>query len=188
MKKISLEIGTKVNKLTVIGYTEPDWLNKKRRKAICKCECGNITNVTVCKIKSGHTKSCGCIKEITKYTAAKTHGLSSHPLYDVYCGIKQRCYNPYYKNLSYQKKGVTMCEEWKSNFLNFYNWAINNGWEKGLHLDRIDSNDNYCPENCQFLDSITNYSKVYKDFKKKLEYEKRIEYLEKLLLENNIPF
>jgi hypothetical protein len=65
--------------------------------------------------------------------------------------MKNRCYyekHNRYKN--YGQKGIIVCSEWLV-FLNFYNWAIKNGWEEGLTIDRIDNSKNYEPSNCRFL-------------------------------------
>lgn len=188
MKRIKVKVGDCNNYLKVTGYTTPDWSKAIRRKLICICICGKTTEVSVAKFKSGHTKSCGCYKEKKFKERVTKHGLSTHPLYEVYCSMKQRCYNPNNKAVSYKNKGIKICEEWLNDFLSFYDWALENGWEKGLHIDRIDSNGHYEPDNCQFLDPVANYSKVHQDFKTRLEYEKRILYLESLLKNYNIPF
>ena len=85
-----------------------------------------------------------------------THGLRKHPLYSVWDNMKARCYrikNNRYHN--YGARGITVCDQWKNSFENFYNWAINNGYTSGLTLDRIDNNKNYTPSNCRFVDNRT---------------------------------
>lgn len=97
-------------------------------------------------------------KEMGKYKI-KTHGLSKHPLYTTYTGMKSRCYN---KNQSmyycYGAKGVKVCEKWLNDFKAFYDWAICNGWQKGLQIDRIDNNGNYEPSNCRIATVKENNS------------------------------
>lgn len=78
------------------------------------------------------------------------HGLSKHPLMIVRNSIKQRCFNPKEPGFElYGKRGITLCEEWRVSFISFYNWCLANGWKKGLHIDRIDNDKGYCPENCR---------------------------------------
>lgn len=87
----------------------------------------------------------------------KSHGLSKDKFYQVWNGIKQRCYNPNNKNYkNYGGRGITVCKEWSDSFQAFYDWAINNGYKDGLQIDRIDVDGNYEPNNCRWVDRFTN--------------------------------
>lgn len=105
--------------------------------AIYKCECGVEKEFCMNNVRRGKVMSCGCFQRESQSKRAKTHGLSNHPLFKIWVGIKVRCEtegrdnNPYYYD-----KGVSMCDEWKNNFVSFYNWALDNGWEKGMEIDK----------------------------------------------------
>lgn len=87
---------------------------------------------------------------IKRYSAVR-HGLVNHPLNAVWCGMKERCYNENADNYKwYGGSGITVCEEW-SDFKQFYDWAIANGWQRGLSIDRIDTLKGYSPDNCRFV-------------------------------------
>lgn len=79
------------------------------------------------------------------------HGMRHTRLYDIWRGMKQRCYNPKtnrYKN--YGGRGICVCDEWKNDFQSFYNWAISSGYSDDLTIDRINTDGNYEPGNCRW--------------------------------------
>lgn len=104
---------------------------RKARYALVKCtKCG-----TSFKMRMGSTKA----KSSTQCStcAFTRHGTSSHPLYAIWNGIKQRCYSPTRKDYAhYGGQGVTMCLEWKNSPENFITWCETNGWSKELVVDK----------------------------------------------------
>lgn len=144
--------GQKFNKLTAIKPAQYA-THGKCTKWLCKCECGNETVVSYTHLKAGHTQSCGCLRQ--KYGKASArgeqHGMSRTPLYNVWVAMKARIFNPnnrYYHY--YGGRGLTINDEWLS-FGAFSEWAIANGYKKGLDLDRIDNEKGYAPENCRWV-------------------------------------
>lgn len=142
--------GKKHGYLTCTGNVVKTKTNKY--KAECVCVCGKKKMCTTSDLYNKVTKSCGCKK------GKITHGLSNsfsggkHPLYSIWTGMKYRCYtitNQSYPN--YGGRGIGVCEIWRNNFIEFFNWAINNGWEYGLTLERNDVNKDYDPLNCKWI-------------------------------------
>jgi len=80
------------------------------------------------------------------------HGYRKHPLYKVWDDIKQRCYNRNSKSFKYYgKRNIVICDKWKYSAKKFIEWALENGWKRGLYIDRIDNDGNYTPKNCRFV-------------------------------------
>ena len=146
--------GCKFGRLTV----EKRSGSNKRNEAmwLCKCDCGNEKIVVGKLLRNGHTKSCGCLRPdvITKHGFAKHNQVDR--LYRVWKQIRCRCYNPKVKEYKYYGgRGIKMCEEW-DDYSNFREWALDNGYDENAKwgdctIDRIDSNKNYEPNNCRWV-------------------------------------
>lgn len=143
MKKIDLT-NKKINNLTVI---KKHGVNKRKEVVWeCKCDCGNTTYVITNKLNSGHTKSCGCHRKKEIINRNFKHGLSHSRIYQAWYNMNGRCYKDFFASYKhYGGRGIKMCDEWKNNFMLFYNWSIENGYDDHLTIDRIDVNGNYEP-------------------------------------------
>ena len=148
--------GQKFNRLTITKE-----LGSGRVEATC--ECGVVGEYPKSQVTTGHTKSCGCYHRDRMGEIFTTHGLRGKPIYLVWRGILNRCYLPTTaKYPRYGGRGITVCEEWRSDVTKFNEWAIAHGWVKGLQVDRINNDGNYEPSNCQIVTNMENCSPVKK--------------------------
>ncbi len=154
--------GEKFNYLTILEEV-PSKNKDGRPYYLCLCDCGNTREVSQNNLRTGQVKSCGCYK--LKTPSNLRHGKSSHPLYDVYLAIKQRCFNPQNKAYKdYGGRGIVMEEPWLSSFDSFYTWCLNHKYKKGLQLDRRDNNGPYAPWNCRFVTRRENMRNTRRAF------------------------
>lgn len=151
-RKLNVEKGERYNLLTIIREVKPLRYGKyKKRMFLCRCDCGNETEVRLEYIRRGHTKSCGCKREVVPSKIKRTHGMSNERIYGIWSGMKNRCYNKNVKSYeNYGAKGVVVCDKWHA-FESFYTWAINNDYDEHLTIERIDPFGNYEPGNCTWI-------------------------------------
>lgn len=151
MVKYDWESGTKFGRLICTGKS---YMNGKIRFVEVICECGVIKWIIFRSIKRGATKSCGCLNRDLLIGNKRTtfHGITNHPIYFVWQGMKQRCYYEKANNFGrYGAKGVSICPEWLNDPKAFYDWSMSNGWQEGLTIDRYpNKKGNYTPENCRW--------------------------------------
>ena len=118
--------------------------SSKRGEALwtCKCDCGSMLNVTGYHLRTGHTRSCGCLlREITIYRNT-THGMSRMPGYNSWKDMLNRCCNEKHKYYEYYGgRGIIICKRWEK-FENFY--ADMGEKPKGMTLDRENNSKGYC--------------------------------------------
>ena len=154
--------GNRFGRLVAVSLYQPG-SRKNKPLWLFKCDCGNNFICTANRVKTGNTKSCGCLSFEMKsarsrdalkiaHKACVTHGATGTRLYRIYKNMKNRCNNhntPCYR--FYGGKGIRVCDEWLNDPKAFIDWALSRGYADNLTIERIDSSKNYCPENCEWI-------------------------------------
>lgn len=148
-------------------YTIVDVLDEKDKyghyiyKSICNI-CGHEKFSHYGKIsgEKSETKQCCHIRIHSDYIMYR-HEWTNKRIGRIFRGIISRCYDENNKDYDwYGGKGVKICREWLDDPKLFEEWAMANGYQDNLTIDRIDSNKNYCPENCQWIPLEENSRKA----------------------------
>lgn len=143
-------------KQTIVGWRKRRTGERVQSEALYRCQCGREKELVITEVKRGKTKSCGgcgIFKEKKRRVVTK-HGMWNTPLYNIYMSMIRRCYNP--NNTAYKwygARGVRVCDEWKNDFMSFYNWAMANGWNPQLNVDKDKKGGGllYSPETCSLI-------------------------------------
>lgn len=156
------------NRLTVIDYDMDSVLPSGQlyKKVICLCDCGVKVSVSMYHYIHGKTKSCGCYRVDSGRRFQKYHPIVPG-IYSSYKGMLSRCYDTSHKSYrNYGGRGVVVCEEWKNDYQAFLDWAIQNGWQESLELDKDTKGDGmvYSPQTCCWVTKLEN-NRIRKDTK-----------------------
>lgn len=142
--------GQRFSRLIVVSRAE----NSKHNYAMwnCICDCGAKVITVGTSLRKGNTKSCGCFSKDQIATLRRTHGMSQATEYRVWRGMITRCTNPNVKcYANYGKRGIVVCERWKSSFENFLADMGERPTPKHT-LDRINNDGNYEPGNVRWAE------------------------------------
>lgn len=133
--------GRRFGKLVVISRV---WSLNWNSLWACQCDCWKVKNMTSCNLK--HSNSCGCVRK---------HWLYYSAIHWIWNNMKYRCLNRNNKQFNnYGGRWISVCNEWL-DFENFH-FDMHQTYIKGLQLDRINNNWNYCKENCRWVTAKEN--------------------------------
>lgn len=153
MKKVCINSGDIFGKLTIQSELPTD---NKRRVFKCICSCGNACEKTINALRKKGISSCGCYQKefnnaVRLEKRSEDFEFKQTRLYKIWIDMKRRCTDKNRRAYKwYGAKGICVVDEWQ-RFLNFREWALSNGYDDVLTIDRLDSDKNYEPSNCRWI-------------------------------------
>lgn len=158
--KYNVKLDDCYNNLTVVKLLKYKEGQFTRKGCICKCKCGNYVGpIRLQSLVNGDNFSCGCYqRELHRKQLAKRnykHGCSTRAnrehLYTLWGAMGDRALNPNRRDSKwYANKNLEVCEDWK-DYPKFKEWALKNGYQEGLSIDRINNSIGYTPSNCRWV-------------------------------------
>ena len=167
-----LKIGDKFSHYTIIGEAPPVVTLSKRRRWVCKCDCGNIRIVEEPNLRHGKSTNCGCVryhKLIGNKYNVKKNPRHKERLYRIWVSMRSRCNRSTDQSFcNYGAKGVSVCAEW-DDYEAFKKWAYENCYDDKAKygvctIDRINPYGNYEPSNCRWISNAEQQKNKRKDW------------------------
>lgn len=187
-EKLEIAAGTRFGRLVVIkeGHRKG---KERRRTLICDCDCGTETVVVINRLRTGNTRSCGCLHReyASKAQSVMVEGMRStdHPLYSTWKSMKTRCYNPNYRCYHrYGGRGIKICDRWKNSLANFV--SDMGPRDKGCSIDRINNDGDYEPGNCRWSSQIVQTNNTERNVR--LTFQNRTQTVAQWAHETGIPY
>jgi hypothetical protein len=155
MKPLTPTVGETYGRLTITKVLSQRVIgarNQRRWEVRCRCSCGEVVEAIYGNLRGGNTQSCGCLKRERTLEANVTHGASragapevDRRLWLIWRSMLQRTAEEWRNYV-----GISVCKAWKTDFAAFRDWALANGYEPGLSIDRIKNSKGYSPSNCRW--------------------------------------
>lgn len=147
--KLSIQHGEKYGRWTI--FKEVPRRGRSSRHFICRCDCGTERIVSLSHLRMGKSKSCGCFRRERTSEVRSTHGMSRTRLFSIWNDMVRRCSDKSRKSYKdYGGRGISICDEWL-DFKTFMEWALENGYQQNLTIERMDNDGDYCAGNCTWI-------------------------------------